>query len=336
MKSDNPASVAAGGSAPQRALTRHLHHMAVFVQVVESGSFSRAADVLGLGKSVVSAHVATLEGRLGTQLFARSTRSLALTEDGKLFYEGCRQMVASAESALTAIETRRVVAAGPVRITASYNLGISFLIPHLTAFRERHPAVHFDLVFDDAIANLIENRFDMAIRVGRLEDSGLFASELGRCRLVLCAAPALLARMAPLQVPADLCHVPWIAIAQLPHTGRVDLVHRETNVKASVGVGIVVNTNSGIGARELIRRGAGVGLLPDYAIVRDLEDGDLVELLPKWRELEDRPVTALFPSRERMPMRVRLLLEHLREAVRGSARPPAPHSRLNVRRGTTC
>lgn len=296
------------------ALSRHLHQMAVFVQVVDCGSFSKAATALGLGKSVVSAHVAALESKLGTQLIARSTRSLTLTEDGAAFYEGCRQMVDSAENALATIESRREAVNGTIRMTTSYNLGVSFLIPQLAAFRERHPDVQFDLVLEDAVSRVIEERFDLALRVGRLADSGLFATELTRCRLVLCAAPAMLRKLPAIVEPQQLCTLPWVAITQLPHYERVDLVHRETAERLSVRLAVAVRSTSGIAARAFILRGAGLGLLPDYAVFADLAAGRLAEVLPQWRELEERPITAVFPSREGMSLRVRLLVDFLRAA----------------------
>lgn len=302
--------------APSRtaALSRHLHQMAVFVQVVDSGSFSKAATSLGLGKSVVSAHVAALESKLGTQLIARSTRSLTLTEDGAAFYEGCRQMVLSAENALATIESRREAVSGTIRMTTSYNLGVNFVIPQLAAFRERYPEIQFDLVLEDSVSRVIEERFDIALRVGRLADSGLFATELTRCRLVVCAAPSLLKGLPQITEPAQLCALPWVAITQLPHYERVDLVHRDSAERLSVRLAIAVRATSGIAAREFIRRGAGIGLLPDYAVRDDLAGGHLVEVLPHWRELEERPITAVFPSREGMSMRVRLLVDFLRAA----------------------
>lgn len=296
------------------ALSRHLHQMAVFVQVVEAGSFSKAASTMGLGKSVISAHVAALEAKLGTQLIARSTRSLTLTDDGSVFYQGCRQMVASAEDALATIESRREAVSGTIRMTMSYNLGVNFVIPQLAAFRARHPDVNFDLVLEDSISRLIEERFDIALRVGRLADSGLFATELTRCRLVLCASPGLLRDLPAIEQPEQLCTLPWVAITQLPHYERVDLVHHVTSERRSVKLAIAVRTTSGIAAREFIRRGAGIGLLPDYAVHADLSANQLAEVLPQWRELEERPITAIFPSRSGMALRVRLLVDFLRAA----------------------
>lgn len=286
--------------------------MAVFVHVIECGSFTKAAELLGLGKSVVSAHVAALESKLGTLLIARSTRSLTLTDDGRAFLAECRAMMASADAALSAIDKRVSTIGGSIRLTASYNLGVNYLIPQLAAFRRDHPGVRFDLVLEDSVSNLIDGGFDLAIRVGRLVDSGLYSTELARCRLLVCASPAFLRSRAPLEAPEQLAELPWVAIAQLPHPERLDLVHRQSNEMRSVRLDLAVRTTSGIAAREFVVQGGGVGVLPDYAVARDLAEGRLVELLPDWRELEDRPITALYASREGMPARVRELIQRLR------------------------
>lgn len=295
--------------------------MAIFVHVVECGSFTKAADVLRLGKSVVSAHVAALESKLGVQLIARSTRSLTLTTDGRAFLDECRQMLASAEAAMTAIDSRALSVSGLIRLTASYNLGIHYLIPQLAAFRAEHPGITIDLVLDDSVSNIIDNGFDMAIRVGRLVDSSLYATELATCRLLVCATPSLVQALGPINEPEQLVNVPWISIAQLPHPDRLNLVHRETSEMRSVSLGIVARTTSGIAAREFVCSGAGFSALPDYAVASALKSGSLVEVLPKWRELENRPITALFPSRAGMPSRVRELVAFLRDRFSVRANP---------------
>jgi DNA-binding transcriptional LysR family regulator len=292
-------------------MLKELYRMAVFAQVIERGSFSKAAVALGLGKSVVSAHVAALERRLGTQLINRSTRALSLTQEGNAFYLSCRQMVSAGESAFATVESKRVSASGSIRLTASYNFGVSFLIAQLARFRQDHPDVSFDLVLEDSVSNVIEERFDLALRVGRLPDTSLFAAEIGTCRMLLCASPGIAAAKPKVNAPGDLLKLPWISITQLLHPDKLDLVHSRTSQRLSVRLNAKVKTHSGIAAREFVRCGAGVALLPDYAVSDDLRRGDLVRLLPSWDEAHPRPISALFPSRDRLPTRVRMLVDFL-------------------------
>jgi DNA-binding transcriptional LysR family regulator len=295
-------------------MLKELHRMAVFAQVVEQGSFSKAAVALGLGKSVVSAHVAALEKRLGTQLISRSTRALSLTQEGHAFYGSCRDMVAASETAFATVEAQRVGASGLIRLTSSYNFGVSFLIAQLGQFRQLHPDVTFDLVLEDSVSNLIEERFDLALRVGRLPDTGLFATEIGSCHMLLCASREFAQQHPTIEAPDDLLNLPWVSITQLAHPQKLDLQNLRTAQRASLRLNAAVKTHSGIAAREFVRCGAGVGLLPDYAVTGDLLRGDLVRLLPEWAEANTRPISALFPSRDRLPTRVRLLVDHLRKS----------------------
>ncbi len=289
--------------------------MAVFVEVVEHGSFSKAAAALGLGKSIVSAHVAALEKRIGAQLLTRSTRALALTQEGSSFYENCRRMVSAGENAFATVELHRATVSGIIRLTASYNVGVSFLIAQLARFRQVHPDVSFDLILQDSVSNLIEERFDLAVRVGRLPDTGLFATELGTCRMLVCAAPEFLRKQARITTPDDLVKAPWVSIMQLPHPEKIHLVHGRTAQRQTLAIQAAIKTHSGIAAREFVRCGAGIGLLPDYAVDRDIERGDLVRVLPAWNEAHDRPISAVFPSRDRLPTRVRLLIDFLRQSL---------------------
>lgn len=288
--------------------------MAVFTQVVEHGSFSKAAIALSLGKSVVSQHVAALEHRLGTQLIHRSTRALSLTPEGSAFYDSCRQMVAAGEGAFATVESQRTGASGSIRLTSSYNFGVSFLIPQLAQFRKVHPDVSFDLVLQDSVSNVIEERFDLALRVGRLPDTGLFAKEIGTCHMLLCASREFVGAHPKIKAPADLVKLPWVSITQLPHPEKLELVNSRSAQRLSVRLHATVKTHSGIAAREFVRCGAGVALLPDYAVIDGLRRGELVRLLPGWEEAHPRPISALFASRNRLPTRVRLLIEFLRQA----------------------
>ena len=301
-------------------MIKELHRMAVFVEVVEHGSFSKAAAALGLGKSIVSAHVAALEKRIGTQLLTRSTRALALTQEGNVFYENCRRMVSAGEDAFATVESHRASVSGTIRLTSSYNVGVSFLIRQLARFRQTYPDVTFDLVLEDSVSHVIEERFDLAVRVGQLPDTGLFATELGTCRMLVCASPAFLETRPKIKKPDDLVGLPWVTISQLPHPEKLHLVHGRTGQRLTLSLHGTIKTLSGIAAKEFVKCGVGIGLLPDYAVDKDVAQGDLVRILPAWNEAHDRPISAVFSSRDRLPTRVRLLIDFLRESLTTS--PP--------------
>ena len=157
-------------------------------------------------------------------------------------------------------------------------------------------------------------------RVGPLPDTSLFATELGRCRMLVCASPQFLASRPRIRKPGDIAGLPWVTITQLPYPGKLHLIHGKTGQRLVVSLPGTIKTHSGIAAREFVRCGVGLGLLPDYAVDKDIAQGSLVRVLPAWDEAHDRPISAVFPSRDRLPTRVRLLIDFLRQSL--SVSPP--------------
>jgi DNA-binding transcriptional LysR family regulator len=304
---------------PNNQAVRDLYRMAVFAKVVEQGSFTAAARALGIGKSAVSQHLSTLEDDLGVRLLNRSTRSLHLTDEGRRFYSACQHMVDTATHAVSDLETAQEAVSGVVRVTASYNLGTTFLPPCLRAFRAKYPRVVVELVLDDSIRNVIEEGFDLALRVSWRRDSSLYARKLCGFRMVLCGARDYVAAHARLRRPEDVLEHPWIAITRIPHPERLDLRNAQGQ-HVSVKLSPAVRTNTGIAARELVRVGVGIGVVPEYAIRDELHEGAFVELLPEWRASEGA-VHAVSPHREHMSVRTKRLVELLVDEVRRQSAP---------------
>ncbi len=293
-------------------ILRDLYRMAIFTKVVESGSFSKAAAALGLGKSVVSQHVLTLEKSVDAQLINRSPRSFSLTEEGRRFYEACVLMTEHAEAALSSLDQLQSEPRGTLRISASYNISLNFLIPALAEYQCKHPKVEIELAVEDSISNVIESGFDLCLRTGWLKESRLFAVRLGSFRLIPCASPAYIERHTMPAAPEDLAEVPWVSITQLPHPDRLEMIKADGQ-RRSVRITSVVRTNTGVAARAFVTNSELVGLLPDYAVLDDLREGRLVRLLPDWTT-EEGTISAVFPHKEHMTPRLRLLLDHLRMA----------------------
>jgi DNA-binding transcriptional LysR family regulator len=293
-------------------ILRDLYRMAIFTKVVESGSFSKAATALGLGKSVVSQHVLTLEKSVDAQLINRSPRSFSLTEEGRRFYEACLLMTEHAEAALSSLDQMQAEPRGTVRISASYNLSLNFLIRALADYQHEHPKVEIELAVEDTISNVIESGFDLCLRTGWLKESRLYAVRLGAFRLIPCASPAYLERNPAPNAPEDLAAVPWVSITQLPHPDRLEMIKADGQRRA-VKITSVVRTNTGVAARTFVVNSDLVGLLPDYAVLDDLREGRLIRLLPDW-STEEGTISAVFPHKEHMTPRLRLLIDHLRAA----------------------
>jgi len=293
-------------------ILRDLYRMAVFTKVVECGSFSKAAAQLGLGKSVVSQHVLTLEKSINAQLINRSPRSFSLTEEGRRFHEACLLMTEHAEAAMSSVDELRAEPRGTVRISASYNLSLNFLIRALADYQSLHPKVEIELIVEDTISNIIEAGFDLCLRTGWLKESRLYAVRLGSFRLIPCVSPQYLQHHSLPEKPEDLAMLPWVIITQLPHPERLDMT-RTDGQRRSVKISASVRTNTGVAARGFVANSHLVGLLPDYAVLDDVREGRLIRLLPDW-STEEGTISALFPHKEHMTPRLRLLLDHLRGA----------------------
>src|SRR2546423_2069022 len=180
--------------------------MRVFSQVVESGSFSSAAARLGLSTTAASRHVAELEAHLQTRLLNRTTRRVSLTESGRAFYERAVQLIADLEEAEQEASRAAVVPRGTVKLTTAVNFGVRHVAPAIAAFLGAHPGVRFDVALSDRIVDLVEEGFDLAVRIGAPGSDNVVARKLGETRLVPCGSPAYLAAHGAPRVPEDLAH----------------------------------------------------------------------------------------------------------------------------------
>lgn len=171
-----------------------IQAMSTFVAVVEAGSFVRAMSVLGISKAAVSRHVAELEQHLETRLLQRTTRRLSLTAEGQRYFERCKEVLAAVHEAESEIRSRSGEAYGRLRICVPYSFGVLHLAPLWGAFLAQNPQVQLDVVLSDRMVDLVEEGYDMAVRIGVLSDSALISRKLASTRLLLCASPAYLER----------------------------------------------------------------------------------------------------------------------------------------------
>jgi DNA-binding transcriptional LysR family regulator len=290
---------------------KDLYRMGVFAKVIEHGSFSAAGAALALGKSAVSHHIAELERAVGVKLLNRSTRSMILTEEGRRFHENCRQIATIADQAFLDLDALAESPHGKIRMTAPYALGLMFLTSCLARFHDRYPEIEIDLALDDLIVDLIAGGYDVGLRVGWLRDRRLRATRLAPLQMIVCAAPAYLARHGAPRTPDDLVRHRWIGMTQLPQPYRLALKHRG-GLRRTVRIRPMVKVNSTVATRQFLLEGEGMGFVPDYAVQADIDQGRLLHLLPDWRSLEGGAIWLVFPHRAHRPLRVRLLVEFLK------------------------
>ena len=290
--------------------------MQVFVRVATLGSFSAAARALHLSQTMVTKHVAALEDRLGVKLLHRSTRRLVLTEAGRSYLAACERILAEIEEAEASASLDRIEPRGTLRLNVPLTFGLRQIVPALTAFSRLHPAVAVDLGLADRYVDLIEEGWDLAVRIGRLKDSGLVARRLAPCRTIVCAAPSYLeARGAP-RSPEDLSGHNCLGYT-LP--SAIGAGRWAFGAGGDVVVPVEGNLRANNGDALLAAALAGQGLIyqPTFIVGDSLRDGSLLRVLSGYPTLE-LGVHAVLPSGRQTPAKVRAFVEFL-------ARRFAPH-----------
>lgn len=281
----------------------------VFSQVVESGNFSVAAEKLALSATAASRHVAELEAHLQTRLLNRTTRRVSLTESGRAFYERAVQVLADLDEAEQEASRAAVVPRGTIKLTASVNFGVRHVAPAIAAFLAAHPAVRFDVSLSDRIVDLVEEGFDLGVRIGLPGSDNIVARSLGETRLVPCASPAYLqARGAP-RVPEDLARHNCFTYEYV--TPRNVWRFRDpAGVERSVRVSGNLHSNNGDLLSEAAVQGAGIVFEPGFIVGADVRAGRLVPLLQEYVPAP-MPIYAVYPSRKHLSAKVRVFVDFL-------------------------
>ena len=293
-----------------------FQEMQAFVAVVDAGSFVRAAEALGSSKAAMSRYIGDLEERLGVRLLNRTTRRLSMTDDGQAFYYHCVELLAALEEAEGDLSTRSAEASGLVRISAPVTFGILHLAPLWGDFLERYPKVRLDVALSDRAVDLVEDGFDLAIRISSVMQPSLIARQLATTRLVLCAAPSYLARRGTPQHASELAQHDVVAYTYGAFRDEWTFEGPDGEVKVKVSPRLFAN--NGDTCRAAALRGQGVILQPDFLIGADLRSGELVEILPGYRT-PDLGVYAIYASRRHLPLKLRYLIDFLVDAFEPAA-----------------
>jgi DNA-binding transcriptional LysR family regulator len=285
--------------------------MQVFVRVATLGSFSAAARALDLSQTMVTKHVAALEDRLGVKLLHRSTRKLVLTEGGRNYLTACERILAEIEEAEASASLDRVEPRGTLRLNVPLTFGFRQVVPALTEFSRLYPAVSFDLGLADRYVDLMEEGWDLAIRIGQLKDSSLVARRLAACRTIVCAAPAYLKQHGIPQTPDDLARHNCLAYTLPSAIGA----NRWTfGTEGDIVVPIQGNLRANNGDALLAAAVAGQGLIyqPTFIVGDSLREGSLVPVLSNYPTYEPA-IHAVLPSGRQAPAKVRVFVAFLAE-----------------------
>jgi DNA-binding transcriptional LysR family regulator len=303
-------------------------HMTVFARVVAAGSLSAAARELGLSPAVVSRRLAALEARLGVRLINRTTRSLHLTDEGAGYYEACTRILAQVEEADAAASAGRGQPQGALKVAVPASFGHQFITPLIPQFAARYPEVQIALSLSDRTVNLIEEGFDLAIRIAELADSSLAARKLAPNHRVVCASPEYLRRHGTPRIPEDLARHNCLPAPDFTSTW----VYKDPDGKpGSVRVTGRYACDNWEVIREWALAGLGVALKSMWDVRRHLEDGSLVPLFPGYVFGSDVAIYAVYPHRRHLPAKTRAFIEFLAESFgpepswdQPAARPPKP------------
>jgi len=286
-----------------------LQAMTVFAKVVEQGSFARAAERLSISTSACSRQVAELEAHLDTRLLNRTTRRLSLTESGQGFYERCVQLLADLEDAEQAATASAARPRGTLRITTSINFGVRHVSPAIGAFLAKYPEVKFDVSLSDRIVDLVEEGYDLAIRIGSAGGETVVARKLGEARMVACASPAYLKAHGAPQTPADLARHACLTYEYMP-VRNVWPFRGADGREHAVRVSGPLHSNNGDLLAAAAVAGVGIAYEPEFILGPDLKAGRLVPVLAPYTSPLG-PIYAVYPSRRYLTAKVRAFVEFL-------------------------
>ncbi|NYS79312.1 MULTISPECIES: LysR family transcriptional regulator [Halomonadaceae] len=290
-----------------------LQAMIVFVRVLEAGSFSGAARVLGVGQPAVSKTVAQLEQRLNVKLLLRSTHGLTPTEAGLRFYERARLAIQEADEAELAARGAGGGLSGRLRISAAPTFARLHVIPHLPQFLEAHPGLDVDVVLDDRMIDLIAEGIDISLRLGKLADTGAVARKLASSRCSVLATAEYLTQKGRPQVPADLADHETIVYTQLDNVWKF----RREGTEVSVMIHGRARFSAAEGIRAAVLADMGLTIASDWMFAPELANNRVLRLLESW-SLPDTDLWAVFPTGRLATAKARLFAKFVESVMKES------------------
>lgn len=289
----------------------HLQSMRVFVRVADLGSFARAASAMDISNAVATRHVADLEGRLGTRLLNRTTRSLSLTESGQVYLERARQILDELEDVEQMVVARNHEPVGTLRIVAPVVFGLHNLAPVLQTYTQRYPQVIPDVTLVDRQVDLVEEGFDLGVVAARqMRSASIVTRRLTTGCMTVCATPAYLETHGTPTRPEQLMEHPCLSLPSEYWGDERVFTGPDGEIRVRPSNVIVANNTEML--RQFALLGMGIAILPSYLIGRDIERGRLVRLLGDYR-LPQVEINVAYPSRRHLPAKVRTFIDHLVE-----------------------
>jgi DNA-binding transcriptional LysR family regulator len=289
-----------------------LNAMAIFVRVIERGSFSAVARELQTTQPTISKVLRALETELGGKLISRSTRKLSLTDEGQRYYGHCRQILAAVDAAEHSFQSGKEAVAGPLRIGSSVSFGRLHIASRLAGFLERYPQVNIDLQLNDQNQDLVSEGLDVTLRIGELRDSGLIARQISTTHRVTLASPAYLARHPAPQTPQDLAQHNCLLFNLL--SSQNQWVYEKDGARHSVKIMGNAQSNNSEAVREMVLAGLGIALSPLWLFFDDLTAGRVVAVLQDYTP-QSLPIHAVSAPNRRQSARVKAFIDYMADAL---------------------
>ncbi len=293
-----------------------LNELVVFVRVVQAGSIRGAAELIGMPKSTVSRKLIELEERLDSRLLQRTTRKLGLTDVGRMFYEHGVRIVSEVENAEHAVRSQHEAPRGLLRVTTPLNLAV--LGPIISDYLRRYPEVRLELSANARVVDLIEERFDVGIRIGRLEDSSLIAKPVATVEWILAAAPAYLKRRGRVRSPADLNKHDCLLFGS---SAKLMLTRDGTVQSISITPKLLVTDMDVL--QTALNAGLGIAVIPAFLCEKAIRARRLERVLPKWSP-PSTPIQIVYPSTRHLSPTVRSFIDHVQARLAGITQGGCP------------
>ncbi len=292
-----------------------LRAIEVFVEVVDQGSFAAAAAALDLSRNMASRHVADLEAYLGVRLLNRTTRSLSLTSTGAVYLERARQILVQLDEADRIAGLQTLTPQGRLAVSAPMSFGVRHLAPHLGQYTSKNPDVSVDMMLNDRLVDLVEEGFDVAIRITRqMADSNLIARRIASAEVIMCASPGYLARHGNPETPGTLVDHRCLGYS-LGLENNLWTLRDRSGTLEQVRVSPAVWANSGDAIEEIALSGGGIALQPAFIANADIATGRLVRVLPEWSG-GVLGIYALSASKLYEPLKVRSFMDWIADLYR--------------------
>lgn len=293
-----------------------MYEMAVFVEVVKQGSFTAAANVLGCSTSSVSRSVTKLENALATSLLTRTTRKLRLSSSGEEVYSRCQQMVEAAEGVLEFSQGLNEEIEGDISLSVPKAVGHTVIHPLLPEFMAMYPKVNLHLILDDRPFDLIDNNLDLTIRITDKPSPGLMGRELFRLDHVLCASPEYIEQHGAPQTPEELAQHSCVYLGDNLADSRWTL--RKDGKTSTIELKGRYAANHSQVRLDAVKKGVGIGTLPDFIAKEDLAAGNIVQILPDWEFITNYQggVWILYAPTRHLPQRLRVFIQYLVDKIR--------------------